>query len=71
MDSKTAREMQRYSDHMAVCRATAAPKGDVFAAGRCPTCHSPDPALHPAVQYEGEVQICEDSWHSPLPVSAG
>lgn len=29
----------------------------------CPTCHSPSPTLHPAMQYEGEVQRCRDDWH--------
>jgi hypothetical protein len=29
----------------------------------CPSCESPDPALHPAVQHEGEVQPCSDGWH--------
>lgn len=33
----------------------------------CPTCGSPDPARHPAVQHEGEVQICRDRFHSPVP----
>lgn len=32
-------------------------------AERCPTCDSPRPHLHPAVQYEGEVQLCRDAWH--------
>jgi hypothetical protein len=37
---------------------------------RCPTCDSPDPARHPAVQFEGEVQLCSDGWHAPLLPSA-
>lgn len=30
---------------------------------RCPTCDSPAPHLHPAVQCEGEVQPCKDEFH--------
>jgi len=31
---------------------------------RCPTCDSPDPTLHPAVQNGGEVtKECEDHFH--------
>ena len=29
----------------------------------CPTCDSPQPHLHPAVQWEGEVHICRDLFH--------
>lgn len=29
----------------------------------CPTCDSPNPNLHPAIQHEGEVQPCRDDWH--------
>lgn len=29
----------------------------------CPTCDSPAPHLHPAVQYGGEVQPCRDRFH--------
>jgi hypothetical protein len=29
----------------------------------CPRCHSPQPHLHPAVQFEGEVQPCSHAFH--------
>jgi flavin-dependent thymidylate synthase len=38
----------------------------VLPASNCPTCGSPSPTLHPAVQHEGEVQPCADPWHGPL-----
>jgi hypothetical protein len=31
----------------------------------CPTCGSPYPHHHPAVQHEGEVHLCYDPWHKP------
>ena len=30
---------------------------------RCPSCDSPSPHLHPAVQFEGEVETCSDEYH--------
>ena len=32
---------------------------------RCPTCTSPSPERHPAMQHGGEVQPCRDGWHQP------
>lgn len=34
----------------------------------CPTCDSPSPKLHPAVQNEGEVYLCHDSFHAPVAI---
>lgn len=30
---------------------------------KCPTCDSPAPHLHPAVQHEGEVEVCRNAFH--------
>ena len=30
---------------------------------RCPRCDSHAPHLHPAVQFEGEVELCTDDFH--------
>jgi len=30
---------------------------------RCPKCNSPAPHLHPAMQFEGEVQTCDHDFH--------
>lgn len=35
---------------------------------RCPHCDSPHPHLHPAMQCEGEVEICTHDFHlKPTP----
>ena len=34
----------------------------------CPTCKSPAPHQHPAMQHEGEVELCRDAYHlTPTP----
>lgn len=33
---------------------------------KCPRCGSPQPHLHPAVQYGGEVQVCFHRYHLTL-----
>ena len=30
---------------------------------KCPKCNSPSPHLHPAMQFEGEVQPCDNDYH--------
>lgn len=30
---------------------------------KCPTCGSNRPHLHPAVAFEGEVEVCTDDYH--------
>jgi hypothetical protein len=41
-------------------------RADAVAAGvgPCPKCGSPEPRLHPAVQFEGEVQPCDHPFHA-------
>lgn len=35
----------------------------------CPTCQSPAPHLHPAVQHGGECQVCKDPFHCRVTAS--
>ena len=30
---------------------------------RCPRCNSRDPHLHPAMSFEGEVEVCTHDYH--------
>ena len=32
---------------------------------KCPACNSPDPARHPSMSFEGEVELCTNRWHKP------
>lgn len=40
-------------------------KRHLWGLARCPRCGSPARNLHPAMQHEGEVQMCEHLWHEP------
>lgn len=33
---------------------------------RCPTCDSPAPHLHPSMQFEGEVDPCDNEFHQQV-----
>lgn len=41
----------------------ALPPCETCSPKKCPRCDSPSPGLHPAMQYEGEVQPCPHDWH--------
>lgn len=35
---------------------------------KCPTCESTAPHLHPALAFEGEIEVCADTFHlTPTP----
>lgn len=38
---------------------------------RCPTCDSPSPELHPAIQCGGEVEVCHDPFHADARIPVG
>jgi hypothetical protein len=31
----------------------------------CPRCDSPKPSRHPALAFEGEIEVCTHPYHSP------
>lgn len=33
---------------------------------KCPRCESPAPHLHPAIQFDGEVQPCTHKYHKQI-----
>lgn len=51
--------------HLEVCSSDVLGSASALRAnGRCPTCDSPEPRLHPATQEEGEVvAVCRDPYH--------
>jgi len=55
--------IQAVAEHERMAKRIAELEADLRAIPRCPTCNSPDPKLHPAMQYEGEVQVCKHLWH--------
>jgi len=40
---------------------------DTMLFSHCPSCDSPEPHRHPAVQLGGEVQLCSSEWHRSTP----
>lgn len=62
MDSKSVKECVGTAGNAPVAVHSAAILREVK---ECPSCGSPDPAKHPAMQFEGEVQPCPNAWHSP------
>lgn len=56
-----------YASAIAAIRA----QGAKMKSDRCPSCSSPSPRLHPAVQHEGEVRLCRDPWHEPIAKPSG
>lgn len=55
--------LRERADRLVSEEAGAEEKPKENAMQHCPTCDSPAPQLHPAVQHEGEVQPCADPYH--------
>lgn len=68
LDEEVPKKFNETADAVGIPVYLVAPAscGAEAEAGRCPRCNSPSPEYHPAVQYEGEVEICGHPFHRVL-----